>query len=190
MAEASTFGVTTAQFAKPQLSMAFAASKRSAPVSLPRTTAIKCVLSRLAVAERQCPALLVVPVFSPVVPFKKRIHLVGVHKLRFPAAQAIHPDCRIILNLLMLEQLRAHQRNIIGRGYMILRGVIKARAIFKMRILHAKLSGALIAHGDEHFLTACQKLRQSNAGVVCRADCRWLSNSSSTVMTSPSLSQI
>ena len=189
MAEASTFGVTTAQFAKPQLSMAFCRLKTQRTCITAENDGDQMRAIALGRGGEAMPRLAGRAGFQPGRALKKANHLVGVHKLRFPAAQAIHPDCRIILNLLMLEQLRAHQRNIIGRGYMILRGVIKARAIFKMRILHAKLSGALIAHGDEHFLTACQSSAKATQASFAEPTAVAF-NSSSTVMTSPSLSQI
>ena len=64
--------------------------------------------------------------------------LIGVAQLELPAADAVHPYGRIVLDKVMLYKLAGHERDIVGGGEV--RAVIKqSAAIGKVRVLKPKL---------------------------------------------------
>ena len=72
----------------------------------------------------------------------------------------------------MQDELARHECDIIGGGDVPLCG--KARAVDKVRVVHAELLRPLVHARDERFLAACEVLAERNGRVVAGDDAHGL----------------
>ena len=103
----------------------------------------------------------------------KAHELVGVDEHGRPAAQRVHPDRRKAADVgVVPNELARHERDVVGRGDMPVRG--QARAVDKVRVVHAELLGSLVHARDKRFLAACQVLAERDGRVVAGDDAHGL----------------
>ena len=98
--------------------------------------------------------------------------LVGIGQAKLAVSHGVHPDGRILLDLVMLQQFAGHERNVIGRCQMRVRvrPVVQSGAVDKMRIRHAEFCCTVVHAGNESCLAPCHMLGQRASAVVCRRD--------------------
>ena len=72
--------------------------------------------------------------------------LVGIGQAKLAIPHGIHPDGRVFLDLVVLQKLTGHKRDIIGGRQMRVRvrTVVEAGAVDEVRVGHAELGGTVI----------------------------------------------
>ena len=98
--------------------------------------------------------------------------LVGVGQAELAVAHGVHPDGRILLDLLVLQKRTGHEGDIIGRRQMRVRvrPIVQPGAVDKMRVRHAKLGCTVVHARNEGGLAARHVLGQCAGAVVRRRD--------------------
>ena len=69
--------------------------------------------------------------------------LIGVGKAEFSIPDAVHPNRRILADAVMGKKLPRHQRDVVGRGVVIV-VIEQSRAVFEMRVVHAEFGSSFI----------------------------------------------
>ena len=89
---------------------------------------------------------------------------VGVHQLGFPAPHGVHPGEGVVEDLLVVDELPAHQSHVVGAGDVAL--LVQTVAVFEHGVVHAQLLGLFVHLGHKGLLAAGHRLGQHHGGVV------------------------
>jgi len=93
---------------------------------------------------------------------------VGQSELSVP--YGVHPDGRVLSDLVVPQKLARHERDVVGGREMLrrIRLVVEARAVDKVRVGHAELGRALVHELHKRALAARDMLGQRGRAVVGR----------------------